>query len=640
MSRYEKRGVLVTACTQPGCTGSIVDGYCDVCGSPAGAVPFVLAQAAVSASSPVPAAEPGLTAVGRGAGVPPEPKNEGPNTACTQPGCTGSIVDGYCDVCGSPAGAVPFVPAEAAASRASATLSDEPGLTAVGLGSGVSSVPKSEDLDTACTQPECTGRIVDGYCDVCGSPAVVVPFVPAEAAAPTESSAPADEPALAAGPVLRSASASVDEEISTQPIPREKIPRQQLSTQGRADPGAADPEPVDAQKVDGEKVDPAAGDTGQVVGHKELTEDELDGAQNYRTRVEEAQLPDDVREAALREVGKLERTSDESPESGDIRTWLDTILDLPWSTKTADWIDVQESREVEATLRRLIEPGVADMEEADTASTQEVADPEPADAGAVEEESPTQPIPRLKMPSQLSSTQELVDSVASDPSPVDPQKVDEEKVDPAIDEAEKVDEDEELADDQPDGAQNYRTRVAEAELPDDVREAVLYEVDKLERTNDQSPESDDIRTWLDTMLDLPWSTEIMDSIDIEGSRDVEATLRGLIKPAVADVDERSVPARLSRWSPILRRVTSPRLSRWPPILRRATPRRLTRWLPIRGMPRACLPVHTMTTQCRCLQSLRGLADVRTHLFNSRSSRSLDLCWLRLPRRKGALDRWR
>ena len=147
-----------------------------------------------------------------------------------------------------------------------------------------------------------------------------------------------------------------------------------------------------------------------------------------------------------------------------------------------------------------------------------MADPEPADAGAVEEESPTQPIPRLKMPSQLSSTQELVDSVASDPSPVDPQKVDEEKVDPAIDEAEKVDEDEELADDQPDGAQNYRTRVAEAELPDDVREAVLYEVDKLERTNDQSPESDDIRTWLDTMLDLPWSTEIMDSIDIEGSR--------------------------------------------------------------------------------------------------------------------------
>ena len=38
------------------------------------------------------------------------------------------------------------------------------------------------------------------------------------------------------------------------------------------------------------------------------------------------------------------------------------------------------------------------------------------------------------------------------------------------------------------------------------------------------------------MLDLPWSTKIMDSIDIQGSREVEATLRRLIEPAVADVE--------------------------------------------------------------------------------------------------------
>jgi ATP-dependent Lon protease len=79
---------------------------------------------------------------------------------------------------------------------------------------------------------------------------------------------------------------------------------------------------------------------------KELGEDEPDGAQDYRTRVEEAQLPDDVRKAALREVGKLERASDQSPESGYIRTWLDTILDLPWSTKTTDSIDIQAARGV------------------------------------------------------------------------------------------------------------------------------------------------------------------------------------------------------------------------------------------------------------------------------------------------------
>ena len=220
--------------------------------------------------------------------------------------------------------------------------------------------------------------------------------------------------------------------------------------------------------------------------------------------------------------------------SGPGSTRFSTCRGAP---RPPDWIDVQESREVEATLRRLIEPGVADMEEADTASTQEVADPEPADAGAVEEESPTQPIPRVKMPSQPSSTQELVDSVASDPSPVDAQKVDEEKVDPAAGDTGQVVGHKELTEDELDGAQNYRTRVEEAQLPDDVREAALREVGKLERTSDQSPESDDIRTWLDTMLDLPWSTKIAGSIDIQESREVEATLRGLIKPAVADVEE-------------------------------------------------------------------------------------------------------
>ena len=61
---------------------------------------------------------------------------------------------------------------------------------------------------------------------------------------------------------------------------------------------------------------------------KELGEDEPDGADDYRSRVEKADLPDKVREAALREVGKLERGSDQSPEAGWIRTWLDTVLEL------------------------------------------------------------------------------------------------------------------------------------------------------------------------------------------------------------------------------------------------------------------------------------------------------------------------
>src|SRR6195952_1216021 len=79
---------------------------------------------------------------------------------------------------------------------------------------------------------------------------------------------------------------------------------------------------------------------------KELGEGEPDGADDFRTRVESADLPDTVREAAMREVGRLERASDQSPESGWIRTWLDTVLEIPWSVKTEDNTDIGNARTV------------------------------------------------------------------------------------------------------------------------------------------------------------------------------------------------------------------------------------------------------------------------------------------------------
>ena len=81
---------------------------------------------------------------------------------------------------------------------------------------------------------------------------------------------------------------------------------------------------------------------------KELGESE-DGAgssDDYRSRIEAADLPEKVREAALREVGKLERSSEQSPEGGWIRTWLDTVLDLPWNTRTEDSTDLKAAREI------------------------------------------------------------------------------------------------------------------------------------------------------------------------------------------------------------------------------------------------------------------------------------------------------
>ncbi|MFC5662541.1 endopeptidase La [Kitasatospora misakiensis] len=78
----------------------------------------------------------------------------------------------------------------------------------------------------------------------------------------------------------------------------------------------------------------------------ELNGDPADEEGDYRARVEAADLPAAVREAALKEVDKLERASDQSPEGSWIRTWLDTVLELPWSERTEDSYDIAGARAV------------------------------------------------------------------------------------------------------------------------------------------------------------------------------------------------------------------------------------------------------------------------------------------------------
>jgi ATP-dependent Lon protease len=79
---------------------------------------------------------------------------------------------------------------------------------------------------------------------------------------------------------------------------------------------------------------------------KELGDGVPDGGTDYRARIEAAELPDAVRAAALREADRLERSSDAAPEAGWIRSWLDTVLELPWSTRTSDTTDVAAARSV------------------------------------------------------------------------------------------------------------------------------------------------------------------------------------------------------------------------------------------------------------------------------------------------------
>ncbi|MFF2657973.1 endopeptidase La [Kitasatospora sp. NPDC058032] len=78
----------------------------------------------------------------------------------------------------------------------------------------------------------------------------------------------------------------------------------------------------------------------------ELNGDPADEEEDYRARVEAADLPEKVREAALKEVDKLERSSDQSPEGSWIRTWLDTVLELPWNERTEDSYDIAGARAV------------------------------------------------------------------------------------------------------------------------------------------------------------------------------------------------------------------------------------------------------------------------------------------------------
>jgi ATP-dependent Lon protease len=77
----------------------------------------------------------------------------------------------------------------------------------------------------------------------------------------------------------------------------------------------------------------------------QLSDDDVD-PDDYRAKIADRDLPEHVRTAVLREIDKLERTSDQSPETGWIRTWLDTILEIPWGVESEDRLDVPEAHRI------------------------------------------------------------------------------------------------------------------------------------------------------------------------------------------------------------------------------------------------------------------------------------------------------
>src|SRR5436305_3920580 len=79
---------------------------------------------------------------------------------------------------------------------------------------------------------------------------------------------------------------------------------------------------------------------------KELDEDDASVVEEYRTKIEEAGMPEAVREQADKELGRLERMGEQSAESTEIRTYLDWLIAVPWSDLSEERLDPEHAREV------------------------------------------------------------------------------------------------------------------------------------------------------------------------------------------------------------------------------------------------------------------------------------------------------
>lgn len=81
---------------------------------------------------------------------------------------------------------------------------------------------------------------------------------------------------------------------------------------------------------------------------KELGEkdERMAEADEYREKIAEAKLPEEVEEKALKEVERLEKMPPAAAEGIVIRTYLDWLLELPWSLETADRLDLDMAEQI------------------------------------------------------------------------------------------------------------------------------------------------------------------------------------------------------------------------------------------------------------------------------------------------------
>ena len=79
---------------------------------------------------------------------------------------------------------------------------------------------------------------------------------------------------------------------------------------------------------------------------KELGEDETDVIAEYEQKIAEAEMPEAVAEQAEKELRRLERQGEQSPEGSMIRSYLDWLIAVPWSKRSDERLDPAHTREV------------------------------------------------------------------------------------------------------------------------------------------------------------------------------------------------------------------------------------------------------------------------------------------------------
>jgi ATP-dependent Lon protease len=79
---------------------------------------------------------------------------------------------------------------------------------------------------------------------------------------------------------------------------------------------------------------------------RELGEDSGSVAEEYRKKIAESGMPDEVREQATKELGRFERMGEQSGEASMIRSYLDWLIAVPWGERSEEKLDPVNAREV------------------------------------------------------------------------------------------------------------------------------------------------------------------------------------------------------------------------------------------------------------------------------------------------------